>query len=103
MKARVSLKYFVNICRYLVLLCPEKHDAIYNRIKYLISLKSDTTYAFCHHYTKIKVNSYGSFPIEKRLTLQIVKMFIKSVLNNDKNHYYHDKFLGKCSYQLVKK
>ena len=93
----------MNICRYLVLLCPEKHDAIYNRIRYLMSLKSDTTYAFCHHYTKIKVNSYGSFPIEKRLTLQNVKMLIKSVLNNDKNHYYHDKFLGKCSYQLVKK
>ena len=32
--------------KYLVLLCPEKYDAIYNRIRYLISLKSGITIMF---------------------------------------------------------
>ena len=31
---------------YLVLLGPEKYDAIYNRIRYLISLKGSMTYFF---------------------------------------------------------
>ena len=30
-------------------------------------------------------------------------MFIKSVLNKDKNHYNYKIFLEKCSYQLSKK
>ena len=32
--------------RYLSLFGPEKYDAIYNRIRYLISLKISITYAF---------------------------------------------------------
>ena len=32
--------------RYLVLLADEKYDAIYNRIRYLISLKGGITYFF---------------------------------------------------------
>ena len=43
--------------RYLVLLGPEKYVAIYNRIKYLISLKSSITYIFSHYFAKIKVDS----------------------------------------------
>ena len=31
---------------------PEKNDAIYNRIRYLISLKSGITYIFYHYYAK---------------------------------------------------
>ena len=71
--------------KYLVLLGPEKHDAIYNRTRCLISLKS--TFIFCHYFAKIKVDSYGSLPIEKRLTLRNVILHIKSVLHKDKNHY----------------
>ena len=48
--------------RYLVLLGPEKADAINNRIRYLISLKSGITYIFSHYSTKI--DSYDSFPLE---------------------------------------
>ena len=29
-------------------------------------------------------------------------ILIKSVLNKDKNHYYYDNFLEKCSCQLAK-
>ena len=55
---------------------------------------------FFHFYTKIKVDSYDSLPIEKRLTLH--NLLIKSVFNKDKNHYYYNVFLEKCTYQLAK-
>ena len=75
--------------RYLVLLGPDKYDAIYNRIRYLTSLKCSITYFFSHYYTKIKVDSYNSLPPEKRLALHNIIIPIKSVLNKDKNHYYY--------------
>ena len=62
--------------KYLVLLGPEKNDTIYNRIRYLISLKSSVTYIFSHYFVKIKVCSHDSLPIEKSLTLQNVKIKI---------------------------
>ena len=40
---------------------------------------------------------------KKRLTLHNVTILIKSVLNKDKNYYYYNIFLEKCSYQLAKK
>ena len=67
--------------RYLTLFGSENYDAIYNRIRYRVSLKSSITYIFPHYYAKIKVDSYDSLPVEKRLTLHNVIMFIKSVLN----------------------
>ena len=42
--------------RYLVLFGNEKYESIYNRIRYLISLKRGITYAFAHNYAKIKVD-----------------------------------------------
>ena len=61
-------------------------ETIYNRISYLISLKSGITYIFSHYFAKIEVDSYDSLPVEKRLTLRNVIIHIKSVLNKDKNH-----------------
>ena len=58
--------------RYLTLFHSEKYDAIYNRVRYLVSLKSSITYVFSHYYTKIKVDSYNSLPIEKTMTLHYV-------------------------------
>ena len=89
--------------RYLTLFRSEKYDAIYNRIRYLISQKSGITYIFSHNFAKIKVDSYDSLPMEKRLTLHNVIIHIKSVLNKVKNHCYYKIFLEKCSYQLAKK
>ena len=77
--------------RYLVLFGPEKCDAIYNRIRYLISLKSSIAYAFSYYYSKIKVDSYDFLPIEKTFTLHNVIILIKSVLNKDQNYYYYNK------------
>ena len=52
---------------------PEKYEAsdrmIYNRIRYLISLKSGITYVNSHNYAKIKIESYDALPLEKILTL----------------------------------
>ena len=51
------------------------------------------TYVFSHYFVKIKVDSYDSLTIEKRLTLYNVIIHIKSVLKKDKNHYYYKNFL----------
>ena len=69
----------------------------------LISLKSGVTYICSHYFTKIKIDSYDSLPIEKRLTLHNVIIHNKSVLNKDKDLYYYKIFFEKCSYQLAKK
>ena len=87
--------------RYLVLPGLEKYD-IYNKIRYLKSIKNGITYIFSHYYAKFKVDSYDSLLIEKILTLQNVIILIKSFLNKDKNHYYYNTVLEKCLYQLVK-
>ena len=86
--------------RYLVLLGTEKYNAIYNRIRYLIV---SSTIFFLAVLRKSKLDSYNSLPTEKILTLHNVIILVKSVLNKDKNHYYHKIFLEKCSYQLTKK
>ena len=71
--------------RYVVLLGPEKYDAIYNRIRYPISLKSGITYLFSHYHVEIKVDSYDSLPTEKIVTLHNVIILNKSVLNKETN------------------
>ena len=85
--------------RYLTLLGSEKYD----KIRYLISLKSSTSYMFSHYSAKIKVYSFDSLPTEKALTFHNVIIHIKSVLNKDKNHYCRKIFLEKYSYELAKK
>ena len=68
-----------------------------------MSLKSGIAYVFSQYYVKIKVDSYDSLPIRKRLTLHIVIILIKSVLNKDKNHYYCKINLENYSHELAKK
>ena len=90
--------------KYLVLLGPEKYDDIYNIIRYPVSLENCITYVFSHYFAEIKVDSYNSLPIEKRLPLHNVIIVIKSVLNKEKkkNRNTVRIFLEKCSYQLAK-
>ena len=96
------LKFWWGI-RYLILIGPEKYDAICNRIRYFISQKSDITYVVSDNYAKIKINSYDSLALEKSLTLRIVIILIKSVFNKDKNHYYYYYvFLEEFSYKYVR-
>ena len=79
--------------RYLAFYNTKKCYAIYDRIRYLTTLKSSIRYIFSHFFAKIKVDSYYSLPREKRLTLHNVIILIKSVLNKDKNYYYYKIFL----------
>ena len=58
--------------RYLTLLDNKKYYAIYDKMRYLISTKSGITYTIFHYFAKTKVDSYGSLPIEKTLTLHDV-------------------------------
>ena len=65
---------------YLVLFGPKKFDAIYNRIRYLISLKRDIKYVISHNHARIKIATYDSLTLEKTFTLHNVTILIKSVL-----------------------
>ena len=85
--------------RYVVLFGPEKYDAIYSRIRYLVSLKSGITNFTSHKYVRIKIDSYNVLPLEEILTDHNVITVIKSVFNKDQDHYYHNIFLEKCSYK----
>ena len=59
-----------DVSRYLVLFVLEKHDAIYNRIRYLMSQKkSGITCVTCHNYARIKVDSNDSLSLEKTLMM----------------------------------
>ena len=82
--------------RYLTLFGTRKYDAIYDKIRYLISIKSGITYTISHHFAKVKVDSYDSLPIEKTFTLHNVIMLTTTI-------YYYKIFLEKYSYQLAKK
>ena len=52
---------------------------------------------------KLKVDSYGSLPVERALTLHNVIIHIKLVESKDQSQYYYNIFLEKCSYELAKK
>ena len=56
-----------------------------------------------YNYGGIKVDSYGSLPLEKAMTLGNVIILVKSDWNKDKNNYYYNIFLQKASYELHKK
>ena len=64
----------------------EKYDFSYNRIRYLISVKSDITYAISHNYAKIKVDSFDSLLLEKTMTFHNDIILIMSAFNKDKNN-----------------
>ena len=103
MKTRVSLKYFVNNCRYLVILGAEKYDFIYNSIRCLIWVKSGITYINSHSCAKIKVDSQDSLPLEKTMTVHNVIILIRSVFNEYIDNYYCNIFLEKALHELPKK
>ena len=46
------------------------------------------------------IESYGSLPLEKILTLHNVIILSKSVFNKSQNHCNYNIFLEKFSYQL---
>ena len=67
--------------RYLVLSGLEKCKAIFDRIRYLIGLKSGIRYVFSHSYAKIKIDLDDDLSLEETLTLHHVIILIKSVFS----------------------
>ena len=47
--------------RYITLLGTKKYGAVYDRIRFRISLQSNITYVFCQYFAQIKVDSYDSY------------------------------------------
>ena len=63
-----------DVTRYLVLFGAEKYDFIYNRVRYLIVVKSGITCVFSHNYAKINVDSYDSLSLEETLFDSIIML-----------------------------
>ena len=57
--------------KYLVLFDPQKYDAIFDNIRYLIGLKSCITYADSDNYAKTKIDSGDDIPLEKTLCIML--------------------------------
>ena len=47
------------------------------------------SYSINHNLARIRIESYNSLPIEKTLVFHNVTIFIESVFNKNKNHYYN--------------
>ena len=65
--------------RYVVLFGAEKYDFIYSKIRYLTGIKHAITYIFTHDYTRIKVDSYDSLPLQETWTCHNTITYIKSI------------------------
>ena len=65
------------------------------RIKYLLSEKSGITDSIYNNFARIRFNLCDSLPTEKILSFYNVTIFLKSVVNKNKNEYYYNIFLGK--------
>ena len=48
-----------------------------------------------HKYTKIRINSVNSSPLEKAINMENVIVAIKSLLNKKHNHYYYERLFRK--------
>ena len=60
-----------------VILFEKKYRSIFDRIRYLIGGKSSITYGISQNNSKLKVDSYDSFPLQKMLIFHNVIMHIK--------------------------
>ena len=69
------------------------------RLNILLSGKSSIAVSFTLTFARIRIDSYNSLPIEKILTFHNVIIYIKSVVNKNKNYYYYNIFLEKGLYK----
>ena len=72
--------------RHLVLFGSEKYDSIYNRIRYLIKVKSGISYIIFYNYGTINKDLYNSLQLEKTVTVRNFIILVKSVWNKDENN-----------------
>ena len=74
-------------------------NKICDKIKYLISKKSDIINNINHNFGKIRIDSYNSLPIKKISTVHNFIILIKSVVHKNENKYCHNIFLEKSLYK----
>ena len=74
-------------------------NKICDKIKYLISKKSDIINDINHNFGKIRIDSYNSLPIKKIPTFHNFIILIKSVVHKNENKYCHNIFLEKSLYK----
>ena len=56
------------------------------------------SYSINHNLARISIESYNSLPIEKTMVFHVT-IFIESVFNKNKNHYYYNLLLEKGLYE----
>ena len=82
MRCKTSTQFFDKvdgyIRKYLTLVHSQKLKKTFNRIRYLITLKSNIS-SICSHNRKIKIDSDDGLSLEKKLNMQNVVILIKSV------------------------
>ena len=71
--------------KYLTLFFPKKYYAIFDKIRYLTSLKSAMEYVDSHNYAKIKIDSDDDLSLEKALTMHTVVKLNESIFNKNYN------------------
>lgn len=76
---------------------------MFEKIKYLISWKSNISAVYYHKYMKIKINSNDDLPLGKTLTMHNIVICIKFAFNNNYNYYYFQVVLQKCLNKLAEK
>ena len=54
----------------------EKHEGIFDRIRYLIMIKCKISDVYFHKYAKIKINWDDDLPLEKMINIHNVVMLI---------------------------
>ena len=74
-------------------------NKICDKIKYLISKKSDIINDINHNFGKIRIDSYNSSPIKKISTFHNFILLIKSVVHKNEKKYCHNIFLEKSLYK----
>ena len=79
-----------NGTKYLALFGSEKYNAIFDRIRYLIRLKSLISHVVSQYFGKIIIDSDDDLPLKKTLTFHDVVILIKSVFN--KNRFFKSNF-----------
>ena len=90
---------FIKDCdgtKYLVLYGHKIYDAIFDRVRYLTTLKSEIIYVDSHKCVKLKIDSDDDDDIHN------IVILIQSVFNKNNSQYFFERFLIKCLCQLAK-
>ena len=78
------IKYYDGTKYLIALFSFQKYNAIFNRMRYFLSLESDISYVVFYDYEKAKIYSDDDLPLEETLIMYNAVILIQLVFN--KNH-----------------